>query len=111
MGHHCLDALKAHIGCDVGMCEYARSVEHVEALVFHRTHVEIVDGNNVVEIKVILESINCLIPTHGLLERSHCVIAVTQIFFFNPNVQVDRFTRSRREHVTGTLQIASDHGE
>ena len=111
MGHHSLDALEAHVGCDVGVSEHARSVKHIQALVLHRTHIEVIDGNNVVEIKVILESVNCLIPTHGLFERRHCVVAVTQILFFDPNMQVDRFTRRRCEHVTGALQIARHHGE
>ena len=50
MGHHRLNTLKTHIGGDIGMGEHTGCIENIEPLVFHGTHVEIIYGNDVVEV-------------------------------------------------------------
>ena len=85
MCHHRLDPLKSHVGSDVRVGQHAGGIENVEALVLHCAHVEIIHGNDVVEIEVVLEAIDGLIPAHRLLQRLHRVIAIAQIFLFDPN--------------------------
>ena len=62
VGHHRLDALKTHVRGDVGMGEHARSVEHIEALILHGTHIEIIYCDDVVEIEVVLKTVHLLVP-------------------------------------------------
>ena len=67
VGHDGFDALIAQVSRDVWMSQNARCIENVEALVFHCTHIEIINGDNVKKIKVILETVTLLIPTHRRL--------------------------------------------
>ena len=48
-------------------------VEDVEALVLHRPHVEVGNGDDVEDIEVIFEAEHVLVPPHGALQRVHCI--------------------------------------
>mmetsp|Transcript_24 Transcript_24/g.72 ORF Transcript_24/g.72 Transcript_24/m.72 type:complete len:280 (+) Transcript_24:1752-2591(+) len=75
----------------VGVCsgrrlgEHTRGVEDVEALVLHGAHVEIVDGDNVVYVKIVLEAVGSLVPLHGVLERLHRPIELVDVLALRPD--------------------------
>ena len=46
------------VGQDVG------AVENIQSLVFHRPHIEIINGNNVENVQVIFAPIDTFIPVH-----------------------------------------------
>ena len=76
-------------------------VEDVQALVLHRTHVEVADGDNHVDIEIVLEAETLLVPTHRLLQGVHCVAAAVLFAVLDINPQVDVSAGRCREPVFG----------
>ena len=111
VGDDRLDALKTHVRGDIGVGEHARGVEHIEALVLHGAHVEIIHRDDVVEIEVVLKAVHLLVPPHRRLERAHGVIAVTEILLLHPDIEIHHPARAGGKDVTHGLQVAGDHGE
>ena len=91
MCYNALDALVTSISRDVGVCENARRIEDVQAFVLHRAHIEVIDGDDVEEFEVVLETIHILIPPHRSFQRVHSVVAVTHIFRFHPDLESHAF--------------------
>ena len=58
------DSLVTRIGGDVGMRENTGRIEDIQALIFHRAHVEVINGNNIEKVEVVLQTIHILIPSH-----------------------------------------------
>ena len=76
-----------------GGCKDSGGVKDVQPFVFHRTCVEIIDGDDVEQIKIVFAAIDIFVPFHGLLQRVHA----KGTFGFvpagaNPDVQVDMAT-------------------
>ena len=53
MAHDTLYALIVRVRRALGLGEHHRGVEDVKALVLHRAHVEVVDRDDVVHVKVV----------------------------------------------------------
>jgi hypothetical protein len=81
------------VSCGLGIRKGEGSVEHIETLILHRTHVEIIHGNNIVHIQIIFQSERILIPHHGLLQTRQCMIELGDIFMFREYLQMDGTTR------------------
>ena len=111
VGDHRLDPLKTHVRRDVGVRQHAGGVEDIQTLILHGSHIEIVHRYDVVELKVIFETIDLLVPSHRCLQRVHRMIAVADIFLLHPNVQIDRFTRACNKLIANALEIPCHHGE
>ena len=111
VGDDRLDALETHVRGDIGVGEHARGVEHIEALILHGAHVEIIHRDDVVEVEVVLKAVHLLVPPHRRLERAHGVITVTEVFLFHPDVEIHHPARAGGKDVTHGLQVAGDHGE
>ena len=47
---HRFDALITKVSSDIGVRQYAGGIEDIEALVLHRTHVEVINGDDVEEV-------------------------------------------------------------
>ena len=87
VGHDRLDAQIAGIGGDIRGGQNTGGVENIEALVLHRPHVEIINGNDVKQIKIVLQAVNLLIPAHGTLEGIHGMAAVVLVLGLDIDVQ------------------------
>jgi len=83
MGHNSLNPLETHISGDVGAAQHAGSIENIEALVFHRPHIEIINRHDIKNIQVVLAPEDFLVPTHGALQRIHGMTALAQVFFLH----------------------------
>ena len=73
MGNHRLDTLVIAIRRGFGRGQNKLVVENIEALVFHRAHVEIGDGDNVENVEIIFAAVGCLVPAHRAFQRIHGV--------------------------------------
>ena len=71
MGDNRLDPLEVDVRGGVRTGQHGGRVEDVEAFVFHRAHVEIVNGHNVENIEVVFAAINLFIPFHRLDQALH----------------------------------------
>ncbi len=94
-----LHTLIAKVRGDIRVRQYTRGIEYIEALVLHRPHIEVIDGDNIEEIKIVLESVPLLVPAHGRFQRVHRMLAVPNILCFDPDAEIDRLTRDGRERV------------
>mmetsp|Transcript_106233 Transcript_106233/g.327931 ORF Transcript_106233/g.327931 Transcript_106233/m.327931 type:complete len:574 (+) Transcript_106233:348-2069(+) len=77
--NHALDALIVVVRGRVRPGKRERGVEDVETLVLHGTHVEVVDGDHIVDVEVVLEPEALLIPLHRVLEGHHGVVQLVHI--------------------------------
>jgi hypothetical protein len=85
-------------------------VEDVEALVLHRAHVEVADGDDVEHVEVVLAAVALLVPAHGALQRGHGVVALVAVL----RLHVDAQATSRPDGGEAVLdqgQVAGDQGE
>ncbi len=56
-------------------CQHVLGVEDVEALVLHRSHVEVVHGDDVEHVEVVFAAVDALVPRHRELQRVERVVA------------------------------------
>ena len=68
MGDNTLDPLVVSIRSRLRPGQDILGVEHVQPLVFHRPHVEIVNRDDLVFIEVIFQTVGLFIPAHGVLQ-------------------------------------------
>ena len=111
MGDHALDVLVVHVGGGVRLGEHELGVEDVEALVLHRAHVEIADGDDHVAVEIELQAEGLFVPAHGVHQRIHGVIGAIQIAVFHPHLQQDLAARARRHGALERHQIGGNQGE
>ncbi len=88
MGDDRLDAFEIGIRGGLRRSQNAGGVENIQPLVFHRAHVEVIDGNDVEQVKVVFQTIDVLVPLHGLLQRLHAEGAFALIPRTDPDVQL-----------------------
>ena len=67
MGDHPFDPLEIGIGGRLRLGQYVFGIKDVQALVFHRPHVEVINGDDHVAVQVVLQAIGFLVPAHGFL--------------------------------------------
>ncbi len=68
VGDNRLHILELGIRCDLRAAEHTGAVENIQPLVFHRTHVEIINGHNIEDIEVVFAPVHLFVPAHRLLE-------------------------------------------
>ena len=89
MGDDAFDTVIIIVGRGVGIGQDIARVEDVEALVLHRAHVEIADGDDVEDVQVIFPAIGLLVPFHRIFQRGHGVAGALQIALAHENAQID----------------------
>ena len=106
-----LDVGKVGVGRGLGVGEDVAGIEDVEPLVLHRSHVEVVDGDDHVEVEVILEPVCLLVPAHRLSERVHRVPATPDVVRLRVDAKRHLASGCGGEGVLETGEIAGDEGE
>ena len=71
---HAFDAGVIVVGRRLGRSEDVFVVEDVEALVLHRAHIEIGDGDDVENVEIVFAPVSLFVPGHRALERVHRVM-------------------------------------
>ena len=46
------------------VCQNKFTVKNIQALIFHRAHIEMTHRNNLKQVKIIFKAINVLVPPH-----------------------------------------------
>ena len=106
--HHTLDPIVIAIGGGVGIGQDVARVEHVEALVFHRPHVEIGHRNDVEQVQIVFAPESLLVPLHRGFERLHRMPGAAFIAGANPDVERHRAPAHRHKAIVVGDQIACD---
>ena len=87
MADHRLDIGVIGIGGDAGVGQHILGVEDIQALVFHRAHVEVAHRNDHEAIQIQLQPVTLLIPADAVLERFHRMLRLVQIARLHPHLQ------------------------
>ncbi len=111
MRHHRLDRAVFVVGGGVGIGQQVLRIEDVEALVLHRTHVEVVGGDDVEYVEVVLAAVGILVPAHGTLQRVHGVAAASNGIGLGPDHQLHRAAAVGDVVVLDLLQATGDQRE
>mmetsp|Transcript_7275 Transcript_7275/g.15814 ORF Transcript_7275/g.15814 Transcript_7275/m.15814 type:complete len:282 (-) Transcript_7275:748-1593(-) len=109
---HRLDAFVVAVGGGLGVGQNIGGVEHVQALVLHGPHVEIVHRHHIVHVQVIFQPEGVLVPLHALLQALHGVIQFPHVIGLAEHLQVH--LPSRRDRGVRRLdrsQVAGDDAE
>ena len=89
MRHDGFDIVQISVGGGAFISQYIFAVENIEAFILHRPHVEMADGNNLKQIKIIFETEPLLIPFHRFFQRLHSMTGQIDIALFDIDMQVD----------------------
>ena len=87
MGHHRLYTLECLIGLREWVGKHTGGIEDIETFILHRTHIEVVNGNNHKDIQIIFTTIDLLVPSHSALQRVHRIVNFVQIFLLDENLK------------------------
>ena len=95
----------------IGIGQDHVGVEDVEALVFHRSEIEIAYGHDVEDGQIIFAGVNILVPFHRKFQRFHCVMGFGKVSFRHPDRKFDMLAAHRGETVTICAKIACHQRE
>ena len=111
MRHDGFDAVQILVrrGGRVGENELA--VEDVQALVFHRPHVEMADGDDLEQVEVIFQPVGLLVPFHRFFQRLHGVAGQRQVALLDIDMEIDLAARRGGEAVGGKVEVTDDTGK
>ena len=90
MRDHRLDTLIVAVGRCLRFRQHVFRVEDIQALVFHRAHVEVGNGGDIENVQVVFQTEDILVPTHGGFERAHRVRAFIFVAAADINAKIDR---------------------
>ena len=111
MGNNRFDPFKIRIACGLGRGQNARRVKDIQPFVFHRAHVEIIDGHDVEHIQIVFAAICVFIPCHRRLERLHRKGAFVQIPVTHVDIERDIIARHRGECIRMGHKVTPDQRE
>ena len=66
-----LDQMKIPVCAGFTICQNAFGVKDIQALIFHRAHIEEINRHYHVNVQIVFQLEALLIPLHGALKRGH----------------------------------------
>ena len=84
---HAFNVAKVHIGCRGLVGQHVLGVEDVQALVFHRPHVEVAGGDDHETLEVQAQAKAGFIPRHRIHQRIHRVLGLVQVTWTHIHLQ------------------------
>ena len=106
-----LDQFVIAVGRGFGAGEHVFGVEHVQPLVLHRAHVEIVDRDDHEQVEVVFAAIDLFVPAHRAFQRVHGIGAFALVARTDIDLQLDLAAGHRGERVVVGHQIARHQRE
>ena len=108
---HAFDIGVVVVGRGLRRSEDVFVVEDVEALVLHRAHIEIGDGDDVENVEIVFAPVSLLVPGHRALERVHCVMRALFAAMLDIDRKRDLLARRGDERIRDMAEIAGDQRE
>ena len=99
------DAFIIHIGRRIRPCQNEFGVENIQALVFHRPHIEVRHRDDIEQIQIVFEAIDLLVPLHGPFQAVHRIVTAILVAMFDKDTQRHITARHGLETVFDTGQI------
>ena len=111
MRHDAFDELVIAVCRGLGRGEDVFGVEDIQSLVFHRTRVEVIHGNKVEDVQIIVSTVNLFVPRHRALQAVQRIGAAILITGADPDVQCHIASIGRAMRTGMRNQIASHQRE
>jgi hypothetical protein len=111
VGDDAVDVLVVRVGGRVLPRQHVLGIEHVEALVLHRTHVEVAHRDDHVVVEIHLQAEAPLVPGHAFLQRRHGVAALVELARLDIHREAHLAARCRGEAVLQHVKLRRDQGE
>ena len=108
---HRFDVGEIHIGGRLGVGQHVLCVEDVQALVFHRAHVEVAHGDDHEAVQIQLEAKAAFVPVDGVDQRIHCVARLAQVMRLDPYLQQLLLARCGLNALLDALEFACHQRE
>ena len=110
-----LHSLECQVRLGHWISQNTGSIKDIQPLVLHRSHIEVIDGNNHKNIKIVLSAVFLLIPAHGAFKRFHRMTTLVDILVFDKYlklnrtsshsgkgiIQANKVSRNKRKQVAG----------
>ena len=106
-----LDARVIVVGRRLRRREDVFVVEDVEALVLHRAHIEIGDGDDVEHVEIVFAPVSLLVPGHRSLERVHRIVGALLAAVLDVDRERDLAAGRGDERIGDMAEIAGDQRE
>ena len=94
----------------IGPRQHEFGVKDIQSLVFHCSHVEVVDGDYHVQIQVVFQTVDFLVPAHGVFQGLHGVRAFVDIMLLDKNLQGDTASAHGHEFVAYRIPVVRRPG-
>ena len=111
MADHALDVGVVHVGGSGRVGQHKLGVEDVEALVFHRAHVEVAGGDDHEALEVEAQVKALLVPLDAGHERVHGMFGFVQIARAHKHLQQMFFARWRFDALLAAHKLACDQSK
>ena len=111
MADDALDQVEVLVGRGLRLRQHVGGVEDVERLVLHRAHVEVVDGDDIEDVEVVLAAVDLLVPLHRVLEGLHGVAQAVGVLVLAPDLEVHLAAAHGGEAVLDAAEVAGDQRE
>jgi len=103
-----VDVLVVGVGGRVGARQDVLGVENVQALVFHRPHVEVADGDDHVVVEIAFQAEDFLVPAHRTLECVDGVRALVELAGLDEYGKLDAAPAAGGEFVAQHVEARGD---
>ncbi len=111
MGHHAFHVAKVHVGGRGGVGQHVLGVEDVQALVFHRAHVEVAGGDDDEALQVQRQAKAGFVPGNGCHERVHGVFGFVEVAGAHVHLQQVVGAAAAADGLAAAHQAARHQGE
>ena len=106
-----VDGEEIGVGRGIGPREHVLGVEEIEALVLHRSGVEVAHGDDRVMVEIHFEAESLLVPLHGALQGPHGEAALVELAGIDVDRELHAASRARDEAVLQLFQLRRHHRE
>ena len=106
MAHHTFYIREVGIGGGGLVGQHVLGVEDVQALVFHRAHVEVAGGHNHEALQIQRQAEARFVPGHGVHQRSHGVPGFFKVAGAHIDLEQMRLARARGDALLPANQLA-----
>ncbi len=108
MGDNALNGFEIQIRRRVSIRQHICGIEDVEALVLHRSEIEIANSDNVEDVQVIFPAEHILVPAHGALQAVHCIGGPAGVTLVHEDCQIDLVAGSGDDFVSENVKVTGD---
>ena len=111
MANNAFDIEVIFIGGGIGTRQHIFGVKDVQAFVLHCPHIKEVDGDNHIDVEVVLKAEALFVPFHGVFQRGHRPRRTVKVAAIDKQLQRNVAPGTGFEGIAQHVKIARDQGK